>query len=258
MNNKKIKIALCLSGEPRSSMFCFPYIYESFIDIRPEYEVKTYIHFRKNFRALDLYNPIKIFPDILGIKDDYLNKLFKQITLPRELKESSSFYENYTSRVNLVLNQILMVDGIHKCFNLIDPNDPPDIVIRCRPDIYTDSKLPIYNIIQDILQSKYDIFIPSKEFQSVNSNHIKTIDKEFNDQIAIGNFQSMFYYSNMVNNLNFLINDSKEWKGERWLKSQLNYYNFKVNTFNLPINLVRKINIESSRENGIDTLFLDT
>ena len=40
----KPKIALCLSGEPRSSMFCFPYIYESFLDLGFEYEVDVYIH----------------------------------------------------------------------------------------------------------------------------------------------------------------------------------------------------------------------
>jgi hypothetical protein len=38
MTGKKIKIALCLSGEPRSSMFCFPYIYESFINLGPQYQ----------------------------------------------------------------------------------------------------------------------------------------------------------------------------------------------------------------------------
>ena len=45
MIGKKTKIALCLSGEPRSSMFCFPYIYESFIDLGDKYEIDIYIHF---------------------------------------------------------------------------------------------------------------------------------------------------------------------------------------------------------------------
>jgi hypothetical protein len=65
MTGKPLKIALCLSGEPRSSMFCFPYIYESFINLGPQYEVDVYIHSWKNFRALPLYNPksIKIEPN---------------------------------------------------------------------------------------------------------------------------------------------------------------------------------------------------
>jgi hypothetical protein len=63
MTGKPLKIALCLSGEPRSSMFCFPYIYESFINLGPQYEVDVYIVGR--ILELYLYNPksIKIEPN---------------------------------------------------------------------------------------------------------------------------------------------------------------------------------------------------
>jgi hypothetical protein len=43
MSNKKPKIALCLSGEPRNDIATFPYIYNSFLTFS-QYEVDVYIH----------------------------------------------------------------------------------------------------------------------------------------------------------------------------------------------------------------------
>jgi len=243
--NGKIKIALCLSGEPRSSMFCFPYIYESFINLGPEYEVDVYIHTLKPYRAMLLYNA-KVYnfePFNYFSWAKYLNE---KLSLPKELKESLDFYNNYTSQTNFILNQLLMVDGIQKSFNLLPTHSPPDIVIRCRPDIFTDSKIDIGNIIHDIIKGDYDIFIHSKP---INSNKVikERFYKEYSDQFAIGNYSSMAYYSNMFNNLNFLLNDTKEWRAEAWLKSQLDYYKIKVNSYYIPFNLIRRVNIASNR-----------
>ena len=55
--NKKIKIALCISGEPRSTMASFPYIYETFLLDNPIYQTDVYLHSLKGFRALPLYKP---------------------------------------------------------------------------------------------------------------------------------------------------------------------------------------------------------
>ena len=241
----KIKVALCLSGEPRSSMFCFPYIYESFIDLGPEYEVDVYIHTLKPYRAMLLYNARFYDFESFNYRSwaKYLNE---KISLPEELKESLVFYDNYTSQTNFILNQIFMIDGIQKCFNLLPTQSPPDIVIRCRPDIITDSKIDIHNIIHDIIKGDYDIFIPSKP---ITGNRVikERFYKEYNDQLAIGNYSSMFHYSNLLNNLNFLLNDTKEWRAEAWLKSQLDYYKIKVSSYYMPFHLIRKVDIVSNR-----------
>ena len=52
-----MKIALCLSGKPRSSMFCYPYIYDAFMN--NEHQVDVFIHSWNECRALDLYRPKK-------------------------------------------------------------------------------------------------------------------------------------------------------------------------------------------------------
>ena len=57
MTGKKIRVALCLSGEPRSSMASFPYIYEAFLKDNDTYDIDVYSHSWKGFRALDLYKP---------------------------------------------------------------------------------------------------------------------------------------------------------------------------------------------------------
>ena len=57
----------------------------------------------------------------------------------------------------------------------------------------------------------------------------------------------MFHYSNLLNNLNFLLNDTKEWRAEAWLKSQLDYYKIKVSSYYMPFHLIRKVDIVSNR-----------
>jgi hypothetical protein len=161
MTGKKIKVALCLSGEPRSSMFCFPYIYESFINLGPQYEVDVYIHSWKNFRALPLYNPknLKIEP----------NKS-QQIKLQIPPPYTTSHYQNHT----------LMHYSIGECFNLIQ--ESYDIYIRCRLDLIFDSKLILYPIFLDILNNQYDIFSLHSDYPTKPTNGI-------DDQILISNFK---------------------------------------------------------------------
>ena len=256
MSGKKIKVALCLSGEPRSSMFCFPYIYESFINLGPEYEVNVYIHSKTNFRAFSLYQSNGWDSEFLSLNQ--LSNVLSEISLPPSLKESFNFYNNYTSQTNLVSHQIYMLEGIYKSFKLIPSENPPDIVIRCCFDIFTDSRIFIDNIIRNILNKKYDIFIPSKI--SPKKGLIRdSLEIELNDQLAIGNYKSMFYYSDMINNLNFLVNDTQEWKVECWLKSQLNYYKVKVNSYYIPFHLVRSTQVQLNRGGySKDMVYLDS
>ena len=208
MTGKKIKIALCLSGEPRSSMFCFPYIYESFINLGHEYDVDVYIHSWKNFRALPLYNPksIKIEP-----------------SKPTEIKSKISYpYNN-----SYFLNHTLMHYSIGECFNLI--KEKYDLYIRCRLDLIFDSKLILYPIFLDILNSQYDIFSLHSDYPTKPSNGI-------DDQILISNFKGAKILSQYRDQILFsskkyfdkLTEEVGSFTAEGYLKNYLDKQDIKV------------------------------
>jgi hypothetical protein len=247
MTGRKIKIALCLSGEPRSSMFCFPYIYESFINLGPEYEVDVYIHSWKNFRALPIYKPKKFLIQNLDNPASYINYEFKDIfpVLEEFLKEQKELYNSFTERTNLFLNSLLMISSHKNCFDLI--KEDYDVYIRCRYDILFNNKFKIHNIIHDIISKKYDMFIPQKKYLNSNPHLYKN---ELNDQLAIGNFKSMYSYSNLKHTLPNLLKLTKKWGPEIWIRKQLEIDNIKLNEYLLDYLLVRQVNISSNADNN--------
>ena len=234
----KIKVALCLSGEPRSSMFCFPYIYESFVNLGPEYEVDVYIHSWKNFRAFPLYNPKQSRIDYLGGiggNVSYINQRFNHVlpVISEVFKNEFNVSNEFTEQTNFFLNSFLMLSSIQNCFSLI--KESYDVYIRCRYDLIFNNKFKIYQIIEDILGKKYDIFIPkkAKEF----TNHKK--NNELNDQLAIGNFKAINSYSNIESNLKDIIINTRQWAPEIWLRTQLEMDNIKINEYFVDHSLVR-------------------
>ncbi len=233
---KPIKIALCLSGEPRYSMFCFPYIYESFINLGNKYKVDTFCHFRKPFRAHKIYSPTKhIYEPLSEIKIwDYIDN----IKLPDNLKQYKDFYDAFTVKTNLIVNPILMFDSMEKVFKLAQNYDKYDIYIRCRYDIFPQNKIYINSIIDKIIEKKFDLFIPEK-LKSISS---KT-NIEYNDQFSIGNFKGMQKYTNILQNLENLINITKEWRGEKWLYTHLNNSDIKILKQYIPLSLIREVTI---------------
>ena len=255
---KKINVALCISGEPRSSMMCYPYIAESFIFLDPDYyNVHVYIHSRKNYRALFLYNPKKYYLDDMFTTRDIWDS--KNIKLPKELNNDYNFYSHYTQNSSFLENQLLMLDGIIKCFKLTSPDvQKYDLYIRCRSDFYMESQIRLDSITRDIVvDKKYDMVIPSKGIMSSIDETDSAID-EYNDQLAIGNFKSMSAYCSTGYNLNYLINKTKKFKVEKWLKEQLDDKKIKVSTPYLPLVLIRGTRIYSNRGyNGFDHSFLD-
>jgi hypothetical protein len=189
-------------------MFCFPYIYESFINLGPQYEVDVYIHSWKNFRALPLYNPksIKIEPNkTQHIKSQIPNPYN---TLP---------YQNHT----------LMHYSIGECFNLI--KEPYDVYIRCRLDLIFDSKLILYPIFLDILNNQYDIFSLHSDYPTKPSNGI-------DDQILISNFKGAKILSQYRNQIlsspkeyfNKLTKEIGNFTAEGYLKNYLDRQDIKV------------------------------
>ena len=223
-----MKIALCLSGEPRSSMFCFPYIYESFINLGNEYKVDVYIHSWNNFRALPLYNPLKV-----KIEHNKSQQIKAQIPHPY----NTSYYQNH----------ILMHYSIGECFNLID--ESYDVYIRCRLDLIFDSKLILYPIFLDILNNQYDIFSLHSDYPTKPTNGI-------DDQILISNFKgaqilSQYSYQILSSTSIYFDNLTQEIGGfvaEGYLKNYLDKQDIKV--VNNPLSnyrLVRNSQIQTDK-----------
>jgi hypothetical protein len=193
-------------------MFCFPYIYDAFIN--NNYNVDVFIHTWDECRVIDLYNPKKLE---IENEQEVLNSIIPQLNL-----------ENIKIEGNIG-NNILMYYSIKKCFNLID--DIYDIVIRSRFDLLLQPKFDIIPIITDLNLKKYDIYIPNKSFNMGG----------YNDQVAIGTYNSMKSYSDTILNLNEFANKLRRWHPETFLKKQLDDNNIKVNQTDLDYRLVRNV-----------------
>jgi len=241
---KPIKIALCLSGEPRYSMFCFPYIYESFINLGNKYEVDVFCYFRKPFRAFYSYKPKSYLYDTFYEKEVW--KFIDNIKLPDVLQKNKNFYDSYTQQTNLIINPILMFDGMYKSFKIANDYSNYDIYIRSRYDFFTKNQIQLHPVLEKIQEKKFDLFIPEKE---KTLNGIENI--EYSDQFAIGNFKGMERYVNVLSDLNNLLEITKEWRGERWLFNYLNNSNVRIHQEYMELNLIREVVI------GTDTFSPD-
>jgi hypothetical protein len=228
MTGRKIKIALCLSGEPRSSMFCFPYIYESFINLGPQYEVDVYIHSWKNFRALPLYNS-KSFK----IEYDEPQKIISQI---------HQNYPQWLANLRTVHNHALMWSSIKSAFDMAGENY--NIYIRCRLDLIIDSKFLLDNHILNLLNNKYDLYIP-------HNNLDIEYDEGYSDQIFIGNLKaktqlSKYYNDLMINPKGFLqkYSNIKFFQPEFIFKNYIDDHNILISSSPLSnYRLVRNSNV---------------
>jgi len=246
MTGRKTKIALCLSGEPRSSMTSFPYIYEAFLKDNEIYDIDVYCHSWKGFRALDLYKPknLKIEPinEPLFI-DNILNNIQKY---PTKLLTLKSISNSFTPNTSLLKNSILMLSSIKKSFNLIQ--EPYDVYIRCRYDIFFRSKFWLFPILNDLMNNKYDMFIPLRYAY-------KSTPNIYNDQISIGNYSSMKSYTSLINNLDTLANCTDEWNPEIWLKYWLDFNKIRVSQHFIDYTLIRHSSLVTNEEHYIN--FLD-
>lgn len=216
MENKKPKIALCLSGKPTSSYLCFPYIYDAFLN--NDYDVDVFIHTWDNYRIIDLYNPKKIQID--SQTPDLVYNLKHQLQLPNPLKIEGNIDKN-----------MLQFYSINRSINLVP--DDYDIIIRSRFDLIFQNKFNISPIIDDITSDKYDIYIPDEVFNMGG----------YQDRIAIGNYKSMKIYSELYINLNIIVNKLNRWHPESFLGEQLDSNNIRVFQNDIEHRIVRKSSI---------------
>lgn len=235
----KKKIALCLSGDPRNSMFCFPYIYEAFLKPNKLYETDVYIHTWRNFRALDIYSPKKYKIDKINI-DKYAHEYLidNNFDAIKELDNFTPLLRELSPNANILRNQILMFTGIHRCFNLIENPGEYDYIIRARFDMFFPHRLNEMALFWDLSLDKYDIFTPRF---SMNSN----LDY-CSDMLAIGNVKAMEYYSNILNHIPNIIRETKSIIAETWLKCYLNKGNLRHNEYPITSPIVKQVDITTN------------
>ena len=211
-----MKIALCISGKPRSSMFCYPYIYDAFMN--NTHQVDVFIHSWDDCKAIDLYRPKKVE---INSDTEALNMIIPMLNL-NGIEIAGNVYHN-----------VLMYYSIKKCFDLIE--DDYDVVIRARFDLLLQPKFDIESILNNLQDKKYDIYIPNEEFNMGG----------YNDQLAIGTLNAMKIYSDTFFNLNEFAQQLKRWHPETFLGKQLNDNNIKIHQTHWDYRLVRNVNVET-------------
>jgi hypothetical protein len=250
----KTRIALCLSGEPRSSMFCFPYIYESLINLGPKYEVDVYIHSWKNFRALPLYNPKNYLIDWISEEKYYEEVIFELINNQHlnssNVNQELKYIIENTRNVGPLKNTLLMCLSMQQCFNLI--KKPYDIYIRGRFDYYFPNKFNLYPLIKNIKSKKRDIILP--EIEVYNADHTKHLYSLFDDKFAICNLEGAKYYFNIYDSIFKILPKETLLNPHILLKEYLNKSNLNIDLINInTIDLVRSTRIITHQ----NTLYLD-
>lgn len=199
---KKIKIALCLSGKPTSSMFCFPYIYDAFIN--NDYEVDVFIHTWKEARVIDLYRPKKVKIEQYN-PEDIANFYFGCLTLPPDLNIQGN-----------IKNILLEFYTVKESIDLV--REHYDYIIKCRFDILIEHKFNLKEIIDDLEADKYDIFSPDEIFNFGG----------YQNRVYMGKYDAMKTAGNLLLDVNVLANGLKRWHPETFLKTYLDKHNIRV------------------------------
>ena len=173
-----MKIALSLSGITRSSMVCFPYIYDAFLN--NSHKVDVFIHTWEKSRAIDLYNPKKFEIESIP-QSEILTHFSNQIIIPHDCKIDGH-----------ISNNLLQFYTLKKSFDLI-PEDY-DIVIRCRFDVIMQNKFDLTKILNQIVSNRYDIFCPDEVFNFGG----------YQDRIYIGTYKSIKIATSIIENINYV------------------------------------------------------
>lgn len=226
-----MKIALCISGKAKFSMFCFPYMYDSFIKNNGNFDVDVFYHtWNPNERVINLWNSKKIITESEEIS--YI-EILKHVYIEKDYTKQHD--------INRIYNNLLMYYGIYKIINEALSYHSYDIVIRIRPDLLLYEKIDLKNIVDELVSKKYDICIPNEHYNYSPDGYC--------DQFAIGTAEAMKIYSETYLNLTNHISLSKEWFSEEFLYNQLQNYKIKVHQPHIYCQLIRNIDIETNHKN---------
>ena len=171
-----MRIALCLTGQPKHSMFCFPYVYDAFIN--NSHTVDVFIYSWNDFRASSLYKPKRFQIENEVESEIYIENKFN-------LKEKSPLTKTE-------LNIFKMFFCIKGCFDLVDSQDY-DVIIRSRLDLIFSEKINLDVLLKSFFDSHCDLYIPRHKFNTCSSGVF--------DQLAFGTYDSMKKYSNFFEEL---------------------------------------------------------
>ena len=220
MNNTKPKIALCISGEPRNTMQCFPYIYESILRPYLGYQVDVYIHTFKPYRTIKSYSPLKYK---IESEDEYV------------------IYDWYAQSIGLDIvkyhdtpfrNTVLMYYGIQQVYELTKDKEY-DYYIRYRPDLMLYNSFDLSCILNNLKLNNKDMWVP-------HSYYGENWREVLNDQIAICNPKSFKIYANIIDNLKKLITQTQSFYPEGILSAAINNHSLNVERGDMKMYLVRK------------------
>ena len=224
----KIKIALCLSGDPRNDVYAFPYMYKHFIS-NPLFDTDVYTHSWKHYESLDLYKPIKSQIEY-NQEENIINQTISKLDNINDIE--------LIDRDGIIgLNHsILMFNSIYKCFKQI--KNKYDIYIRARFDSYCKLSLNYLPFIQSILNKEFDIFIPKGNIENNYWNSLG-IENGYNDRFAIGNYEAMLQYSNTFLEIVDILNQTLKFSSHLLLYKSLNLKNLKINYYPFYSELLR-------------------
>ena len=220
MTGNKIKIALCISGEPRDSMVSFSFIYESFLRPYPNLDIDVYVHSFKPYRALELYLPTEVFIDYNDESLIYNNHICNWGLNPQHYIKTP------------FRNTFLMHYGIQKSFKLTKEKEY-DYYIRLRPDIIFSSRVDLNYIINSLKVNNKDMWVP-------HCYGYEDWEYKLNDQFAVCNLKSFRIYTDLVNNLHKLILQTNSYIPEELLGTFIKENNIKVERGDVEMSLLRK------------------
>lgn len=225
-----LKIALCLSGQPRNSMFCFPYIYDAFLN--NGYKVDVFIHTWNECRVIDLYRP-KALTIETNPQDVVIKQVLTQLQIPAGISTEGH-----------VNNNILQFYSLHKAFELV-PADY-DYIIRCRFDIIIQDKFNLKKVIETLQSSEYGIFIPDEIFNFGG----------YQDRVYIGNYSTMKAAMELILHLNEMLQQMNRWHPESFLKARLDSTGAKVYQQDVNHRIVRTCKVDVNYSENFNFLNL--
>lgn len=209
-----MKIALCISGYPRSIKESYK---SHFKHLLSKHKIDTFIHVWDSDeieQIKNLYTPllINVEPQIIFPKLKYSQRSLPRFLDPKLDNVYSMFYS--VKQANLLKQTY---ENLH--------NFKYDIVIRSRFDLIFNSKLDILN---------------------QNLNNIFTLgqcpygDQGCNDNFALSNSLNMDIYSNVFDNIDYIMNNTNcLYSPEHILKAYLDLHNIKILDGNINHELYR-------------------
>jgi hypothetical protein len=206
-----MKLALCLSGQPRSYFSAYEYIKKNLLDL---HEVDVFVHYWKSTN--DLVN-IKIWEEINQLYEPQYCVFDR--TLSRDIN-SDMIVPNASHPASFCTSMFFSIFQANnfRIRNELTKNIKYDYVIRSRFDLALNTEIPFESLKKGVVYVSRDTDGPNPLL---------------NDQFAVSDPETMNYYASTFLNLRKHYNDGVPLCGHSMLEANLNLYNVKVNRLEL-------------------------